>query len=628
MPAVAARAEPSGDRLASLSIEELSQIEITSVSKRAESLADAPTSVFVITAADIRRSGATTLPEALRLAPNLQVNRASAFEYTVTARGFASSSANKLLVLIDGRSVYSPLFSGVFWDVQDVVLEDVERVEVISGPGGTLWGVNAVNGVINVITRSARDTTGSLVALGGGNQETRGTARFGATLPEGGAYRVYATHREMRRTETESGTRVNDAGHHSQAGFRADGSVDGDLWMLKGDVYQGKRAQPLPGTIVISGLSVPLGNIPVSGSNLTAAWERRLAQGGAVAVQAYYDRAYRDVPPFFGDTQHIVDLQMQHSLGAHGAHQPVWGLQYREGRDRVSNGPYLAFLPERLSQTWISLFAQDEIALRPELQLTLGARAERNDYTGTEFLPTLRVAWKAAPQHLWWGALSRTVRAPSRLDHDTYVPGAPPYLLRGGPEVRAEVANALELGYRGQPTPNASFSATVFASRYKQLRTQEIDPSVTFLTYGNGMRGSTSGFEMWGSWQARPGWRLHGGFTRLRQHLELVAGSNDAAAVANAEGANPSRWWSLRSALDLGGSTELDATLRYVGTLPRPHVPSYTALDVRLGRRMSPGVDVSVTGQNLLGSGHGEFADVATRSYFQRAVVLKAEVRF
>jgi iron complex outermembrane receptor protein len=620
-------APPVHDPLKDLSIEELSNIEVISVSKREERLSDAPTSVFVITAEDIRRSGVTSLPEALRLAPNLQVARVSANEYAISARGFNGTAANKLLVLIDGRSVYSPLFSGVFWDAQDVMLEDIERIEVISGPGGTLWGVNAVNGVINVITRSSAQTQGGLLAAGGGNQEDRASLRYGGTFDGGVNYRVYATHFDNQHTETQSGERKDDAAHQSQVGFRTDWGRGSDTFMVKGDAYTGRDDQPLPGSISISGVQLQLGQISLSGGNLIGRWERSLAGGGGLTIQAYYDRTDRTVPPTFADSEDIVDLQVQYSASRIGAHTAVWGAEYRYGMDRVTNSVYIALLPANLDQSWSSVFAQDEIALLDDLQLTLGARAERNDYTGTALLPTARLAWKWAPNQLLWSAASRSDRAPSRLDHDLFVPGQPPFLLRGGSGVLAETADDYELGYRGQITRDASLSATLYHTVYDRLRTQQVDPSFTYLFYGNGMRGTTSGLELWGSYQAAPIWRLSAGFNRLRQSLHLTPYSIDVGAVQSTEGANPARWGIVRSSLDIGPRTQFDLTLRYVGALAQPAVPSYTALDLRLGWKLRPNVDLSIAGQNLLGSGHGEFTDIATRTDIKRAVFVKLVCR-
>jgi iron complex outermembrane recepter protein len=615
------------DPLKDLSIEELSNIEVISVSKREQRLSDAPTSLFVITSEDIRRSGVTSLAEALRLAPNLQVARISANEYAISARGFNGTAANKLLVLIDGRSVYSPLFSGVFWDVQDVMIEDIERIEVISGPGGTLWGVNAVNGVINVITRSAAQTQGGLLVAGGGNREDRTSVRYGGTFDGDVHYRLYATHFDMQHTETQAGDPKDDAAHQTQTGFRTDWVRGTDTFMIKGDAYTGRDDQPQPGSISISGEQLTLGQISVSGANLIGRWEHGLAGGGALTIQEYYDHTERTVPPTFADSQDIVDLQLQYSVSPIGAHTAVLGAEYRYGMDRVTNSIYIALLPPNLDQSWSSVFAQDEIALRDDLRLTLGGRVERNDYTGTGFLPTARLAWTWAPNQMLWSAASRTDRAPSRLDHDTFVPGQPPYLLRGGPGVQAETADDYELGYRGQITSAASFSATVYHTVYDRLRTQEIDPSFTYIFYANGMQGTTSGLELWASYQATTIWRLSGGFNRLRQSLHLTPYSVDVGAVQNIEGANPARWELLRSSLDLGPRTQFDLTWRYVGELSQPAVPSYTALDLRLGWRPRPNIDLSIAGQNLLGAGHGEFTDVTTRTDFKRAVFLKLEYR-
>lgn len=615
-------------RLADLSLEELGNIAVTSVSKRAESLSGAPTSVFVITAADIRRSGATSLPEALRLAPNLQVARINAYNYSITARGFNSQSANKLLVLIDGRSVYTPLFSGVFWDAQEVLLEDVERIEVISGPGGTLWGVNAVNGVINIISRSASDSQGTLLAVGGGNRQARASARFGSA-DFGIVYKLHATHSRFCHGEIEAGTPVDDAARQSQVGFGVERQSGDDKFSIRGAAYSGRHDQARPGSIV-TGAAIALAPISFTGSHVLALWQRQLDAGAGITVQAYYDRTERSVRPTFTDTQGIVDLQFTHALDVIGAHTPVWGAEYRRGRDRVDNSIYISILPDRLEQTWASLFAQDEIALGKDLRLTLGARVERNDYTGAEFLPNVRLAWQWAPNQLLWTAASRTVRAPSRLDRDFFVPVAPgsqSFVLRGGPDVVSELANSYELGWRGQITPRASLSATVYHTDYKRLRTQQVFRNPTFVQYSNDMAGSVAGLEMWGSLQALPNWRLHAGFSRMVQHLHLDPVSNDTTAVARTEGANPARWWSLRSSFDLGSQLEWDVIVRHVGTLARPLVPSYTALDMRIGWQLRPGIELSLSGYNLTGDGHGEFTDVITRAHFKRAAFASLEMR-
>ena len=609
---------PSTRELSELSLEQLANIEVTSVSKRPERLSDAPASVFVITADEIRRSGATTLPDALRLAPNLHVAQASGSGYAISARGVTNNSANKLLVLIDGRSVYTPLFAGVFWDVQDPMLEDVERIEVISGPGGTLWGVNAVNGIINVITRTAANTQGGMISAGAGNLIDGAAARHGGAFGGNGHFRVYGKYFDRGRTATAAGRVIEDAGHLGQAGFRADWNFMRDQVTLQGNAYRGSMEQPLPGSISIGGVELALAPIPVSGANLTARWSRRLESGSEVQVQAYLDRTERTVPPTFAEKLDIADVQFQHSMPVAGAHSLVWGGQYRYAKDRVSNSDLFAFLPADVNQVWSSLFAQGEANLRDDLRVTLGARLERNDYTGTEFLPSVRVGWKAAANHLLWSAASRTVRAPSRLDRDPFVPGKPPFILIGGPDARSEVANVYELGYRGQGPGRISYSVTVFRADYDHLHTQEITPSRTNLVFASLMEATTYGVEMWGSWQVTDAWRLSAGYMGERETFRLKPGSNDAGAVA-AAGRDPAHSWIARSSLNPSRSTELDVTIRGVAALANPDVPRYWTADVRIGWKPRADLELSLAGRNLGDGGHGEFTAIQTRSEIERS---------
>jgi iron complex outermembrane receptor protein len=613
--------------LANLDLQSLMKLEITSVSRRPEHLSDAAASIYVITGEEIARSGATSLPEALRLAPTLDVVEVNANNYTVSARGLSNSAANKLLVLIDGRSVYTPLFSGVFWDVQDVMLEDIERIEVISGPGGTLWGVNAVNGVINIITRSAAKTRGGLLAAGGGNLATIGAVRYGASAGSSGDYRAYGKYFELAHTETASGTAKDDAAHKGQAGFRGDWARGANEWTVIGNAYKGSEGQPLPGTIS-TGVKLDLGVVRFSGLNLSTLWKRQLAETSSITVQAYFDRTERVVPPTFAERLNIFDLQFIHSLKAGRNHNISWGAEYRASADHLNNSVYIAFLPADLNQKWSSIFAQDEIALTGRFRLSLGARTERNDYTGTEFLPAARLAWNVGAGQMVWTAASRTVRAPSRLDRDTFVPGSAPFLLTGGPDVVSEVANVYELGYRGQPSPALTLSVTAFHSLYDHLRTQEIAPSRTSLFFGNGMRGTTSGLEVWASYQAARRLLVSGGFNGFTDDLELKPGSNDVAGLIAQRGRDPKRSWRLRMALDLPRDSQLDVIARRVSERLNPNVPAYSAVDIRYGWKPRPGIELSVTGQNLLGNGHGEFTDVATRTEIGRSVFVKVVSRF
>jgi iron complex outermembrane receptor protein len=616
-------------RLVDLSFEELGNIEITSVSKRGERLADAPASVYVITGSQIRRSGATNLPEALRLAPNLHVARTSASGYSISARGFNGSSANKMLVLVDGRSIYSPLFSGVFWDVQDLMLEDIDRIEVISGPGGTLWGVNAVNGIINIITAEAGQTQGGLAAVSGGNRDAEVALRHGASLGSQASYRLYAKAFERRHTRTETGLDIHDEQRHRQIGGRLDWHAGNDKLALSADAYEGRHEQPAPGNIVITGVTIPLGPIPTSGTNLVARWDRQLDGGRTLMLQAYLDHTRRTTTPTFGEVLNQVDLQLQHGLQFGERHAFSWGAEYRRSKDEVTNSSYVAFLPARLTQAWSALFAQDEIGLRPDLRLTLGARTEHNDYTGREWLPSVRLAWKATPDDLLWTAWSRAVRAPTRLDRDNFVPGQPPYRLAGGPEVRSEVAKVLEFGYRGQPAKRVNLSATLFRAEYDDLRTTELTTSgPRAATYGNRMAGVVRGLELWGTWQPAPAWRWQASFNRLWQDLKVEPGSLVANAAQMTEGTSPARRSHLSVAWDIGPASELDVIVRYVSKLPLPLVPSYTALDLRWGWRPAQNVEVSLNIRNLNGGGHGEFTSQSTRSELDRAVLAKLVLSF
>lgn len=612
--------------IADLSIEELANIQITSVSKKPERLADAAASVFVITADEIRRSGANSLPEVLRLAPNLHVARTSGHFTAMSARGLsgtAGSQPNKLLVLVDGRSVYTPLFGGVFWDTQELMLEDVERIEVISGPAGTLWGLNAFSGVINITTRSARDTHGSVLAARYGQAGRDAVARYGAATGKGGSYRVYAKYFDRDHTELAGGGPVDDSWHRSQVGFRADWAGADSQFMVQGNAYDGTERQPRPGQ-VITGAPVVLGTIPQSGVNLTTRWTRALGAGASVSAQAYYDRAKRVIRPFFGHTDDIVDVQLQHSLGPLGRHSVVWGVNYRYSHERVTNSDYFAFLPAHVDQKWSSLFGQDEVTLGDALRLTVGARLERNPYTGLEFLPSARLAWKLGPAHHLWTAASRAVRSPARLDRDVYVPGRPPFQLDNAASMaRSEVARVYELGYRGQPLRDLSYSVSVFHNGYDHMRSQEIGPTRRFALFDSKLEGRANGIEMWGAYQLAPGWRLNAGYTALHERFSLKPGSTNTQALSN-RGRDPSYTAQLRVAFAFAPRWEFDVGVRRVAELPQPglQVPAYTAFDARLGWRVRPRMELSLAAQEL-GPRHAEYGGPATRTVFEPALALK-----
>jgi iron complex outermembrane receptor protein len=609
--------------LVELSLQELGNVKITSVSKKPERLADAPASIYVISREDIRRSGALTLPEALRLAPNLHVAQTSSAGYAISARGMNgsnNSAPNKMLVMIDGRSIYSPLFSGVFWDAQDLMLEDIERIEVISGPGGTLWGVNAVNAVVNIITRSATDTKGSLLSVSGGQPDSQAALRYGGAIGDSGSFRAYAKLLNRNSTDTAAGTPLNDSGHRSLVGFRLDFGGSDNHFDLSGNAYHGLEGQPAPGAISVGGSGLALGDVEFSGSNLTARWDGSLASGGNLQLKAYFDRTERVVPPTFSEKLDILDLEFLHSLAPVGRHGVSWGFNYRRSRDRVINSQFFAFLPGNLNQAWASAFLQDKVALADSVDLTLGARVERNDYTGNEVLPSARIAWRLSPDHMLWAAASRAVRAPSRLDRDARIPGLPPFLLDGGPAADSELADVVEMGYRGQPTRRLSFSATVFHTAYDHLRTLTVAPAGTYYIFGSDMAGHATGAEFWGKFQATPTWRISAGLITLHEKLHLKPGGVDVTAPAQV-GNDPSNTWQIRSSWDMGRSLEFDLAFRHVSDLERNLISAHTSLDARLGWRPREGLELAVSGRNLTGS-HAEYGTLANRAELDRGVVV------
>jgi iron complex outermembrane receptor protein len=606
-----------------LSLEELMDLEVTSVSKHPERIADAASSIFVITADAIRRSGVTSITEALRLAPNLQVARIDASQYSISARGFNNAVGNKLLVLIDGRTVYSSIFSGVFWDQQDTVLEDIERIEVISGPGATLWGANAVNGVINITSRRAQDTQGVLVAAHGGNQQAGATLRYGGALGENSHFRVYAKGSQLQNTEMASGGAVADGFDWGQAGFRLDWQVDRDSFTLQGDAYDGHaedRGAPDFG---------PIGRIDASGANLLGRWTHQL-DNSELRIQGYADHTERTDRNTFSPQADVFDIELQHSL-QHGQNRYVWGGGYRHGRDDVRPGVFLGlipagFIPSSQELNWWNVFSQGDLALTDSLMLTAGIKFEHNDYTGVEHLPSVRLAWKLAPQLSAWGAISRAVRAPSRIDRDLYLPTVPPFLLAGGPNFVAEVADVYEAGVRGQISSRVSYSTTLFWHEWDHLRSGSGPPVVLIE---NKIHGSAYGLETWGTWEVADALRLSAGLLLLRKRLDLDVGSTDPTGVTNPNLSNdPEHQWLLQAATDLANNHQLDATVRHVAQLPNPIVPAYTAVDLHYGWRMRRELELSVTLRNALDDQHAEFNPAPARSEIAREIYAKVEWRY
>lgn len=606
-PLQAAMGESELDRLLSLSLEELGQLEVTSASMHADPLSEVVASVFVIHGSTIRASGARSLPEALALAPNLQVARTDARGFAISARGMKTTLSNKLLVLVDGRPIYTPLFSGVLWDQKDTLLEDIDRIEVISGPGAASWGSNAMNGVINVITRSAAATVGGYASAYGGQDGHGAAVRQGWNAGEAGAVRLYARHGEFDATETADGLSVGDGWTHTQVGARSDWQLGRGTLTVQGDTY---RAESDPR---------PSGAVEVSGFNLLSRWAGTLSSGSDLQVQAFFDMVDRDDPLVLFDRTRRFDLDVQHTRQL-GQHLLVLGGGYRRAEDDSMPGLFTRLLPAAETLDWASLFAETMIALDEDLELDLGLRLEHNDYTGTEWLPSVRLGWSASPHAFFWGSASRAVRAPARFDRDFFLPADEPFIIRGGPGFRSEVANVLEFGYRGQPTGRLAVSATVFHHWLDRLRAGRPAPTGG-VEIANGVEGELYGAEAWATWRASGEWEIGLGLMALRKDLRLSEGFADPNAISD-QGNDPEHQAMLRLIRNLPGDQQLFLMLRHVAELPDPGIPSYTSLDTRWSWRPVERVELGIRAENLLDKRHAEFEPRAgyAQSVFGRSL--------
>jgi iron complex outermembrane recepter protein len=631
---------PSIGELKQLNVEDLMNVRVTSVARHSEKLIETASAIQVITQDDIRRSGATSIPEALRLADNLQVAQKNAHDWAISARGFNTALGNKLLVMIDGRTVYTPLYSGVFWDAQDYLLEDIDRIEVISGPGGALWGANAVNGVINIITKNAQDTQG-LYAEGGGGSEPHefGALRYGGTVGTETQYRAYAKYFDRGDEVLANGNPETDAWRQGRAGFRIDSQATSrDRLTLQGDYYDGHENVETGGT----------GD--QSGENLLGRWTRVFSDESDLALQTYIDQTHladpipsltasgvKFTPPgFLYDDLTTIDVDFQHRFPLGARNHVVWGVGFRRTHDAVIDAPALGFLPNDLRQNLYSAFVQDEIALRNNLAFTLGTKLEHNDYTGFEYEPDARLSWTLSPNQALWSAVSRAVRTPSRIDHDLSE-GSPPYfvILKGGADFTSETVLAYELGYRAQLNSKLSTSVSSFYNQYDRVRSTSITPGTLLpFFFANNLEGHTYGVEFSGDYQVTELWSLHAGYTLLREHLAVKAGQFDLSNGRN-ETADPKHQVSLRSSLTLPRRLELGAGLRWVDTLVTNNgpvastVPSYFELESRLAWHASDRLELSLVGQNLLHNHHPEYGFVdPSRQEIQRSVYGKFAWRY
>ena len=642
--------------LMEMDLEALMKIEVTSVSKRPERLSDAAAAIYVITSEDIRRSGVTSIPEALRLAPGLEVARQDSHTWAISSRGFNDEFANQLLVLIDGRSVYTPLFAGVYWDVQDLALEDLDRIEVIRGPGASLWGANAVNGVINITTKKAKDTQGLLVSGGAGNEERGfGTIRYGGQAGEHAFYRVYGKYFNRDDSALPDGTDANDSWSMWRGGFRVDWEpTDQNLLTLQGDIYTGELNQSVTVPLLTAPYSEVLTDkVGVSGGNLLGRWSRQFSEESDLSFKVYYDRTERD-RVVFDERRETVDLDLQHHFKIGEYQDLVLGVGYNVTWDHLRNSFAVQFDPTERTDSLYSAFVQDEIeVIQDKLHLTLGTKVEHNDYTGWEIQPNARLSWNISKRQTAWFAASRAISTPSRAEEDIrinrqVVPpgvfGPLPTLVSqfGSHDIDSKELIALELGYRIQPHDRVTLDLASFYNFYDQQRSLEpgapipIEPipapphSVIPFTIDNLIKGEVFGGELASSFQLADWWRLRVNVTAWSIQLHKRASSNDPA-LEGAEDDSPNYQVGVRSLMDLPCHLELDSGFRYVDGLQNRDVPSYTAFDARLGWRPHRNWEFSIIAQNIFDPQHKEFAPsyIQTQTTeVQRSVFGKITFRF
>jgi len=607
---------PPGD-LTSVSIENLMNMEVTSVSKKEQKLSKVAAAIFVITQENIQRSGATNIPDVLRMVPGLDVAQISANTWAISARGLNEQFNNKLLVMIDGRSVYTPTFGGVYWDTLDVPLEDIERIEVVRGPGGTVWGANAVNGVINVIAKSSSETRGGMVVAGGGNLDQGfGTVQYGSTLGKNLDYRAYVKYLNQDHLPGLDGEPAGDGGDLLRSGFRLDSTLSPeDKLTVQGDLYKGREGEGVIGLVpgVVNQSEGDLG-----GGYLQASWNRAYSEWADSTLQISFDRYERTLP--FTDNRNTLDMEFQHHFSWGERQDLVWGVDYRY-TNHDSNSAIVSYAASDNTRQLFSTFLQDEIELiQNRLYLTAGTKLEHNDYNGFDVLPSARLAWQPSQKQMLWTARSRAERTPSSGDvaaradvGETPGPGGIPIqlILNGNPDFKNEQLLAYEAGYRASIADFLSVDLSAYFNSYDDLRTIEIGtlalvsapPPAYFvlpLTFANEMHGETHGLEIAGNWKPAARWTINSGYALERAHMHLDPTSNDTILSKDTEGGSPHHSAQLQSHVDLGRGTAWDASVYFVDRLTALGVPAYTRLDTGLTWRFAKNASLSVAAQNLL----------------------------
>jgi iron complex outermembrane receptor protein len=616
--------------LKKLSLEQLGDTEVTSVSKEPVRVSQTPAAIFVITQEDIRRSGATSIPEVLRLAPGVEVAQIDASTWSVGIRGFGSGFSKSVLVLIDGRNVYTPLFAGVNWRLQNLMLEDIERIEVIRGPGGTIWGTNAVNGVINIITKNSKDTKGTLVSAGSGNfDQGTGEFRYGGGVGRDLSYRVYGM-AFARGPEFHSDHGNYDDWQLGQGGFRMDWDDESrDTITFQGDLYQGSIGERENIAFYHPPASLNLDDPEhVSGGNLLARWQHKMRGGSDFQLQAYYDRTYR-LGTQLGETRDTFDIDLIDHLTLLPRQDFIWGLGARwSPSDLIQTVATADFEPHKQSDNIYSVFVEDKVTIvRNKLWATLGSKFEHNIYTGWETQPSARLLWTPSSHQTFWAAVTRAVRTPSRLDEDLQLTGlvsaAPPFPIfieiAGNPKFASERLLGYEAGYRTLITSRFYFDISAFFNNYNNLTgfgaasitfAQSPPPSYTYLLitvpWANALIGNTDGAEISPNWKVTNWWQLKGSYSYLQMHLKDKEGITDASTAVTDVGSSPRHEVVIQSLFSLPKNFEFDPTYRYVSALPALAIGSYSTMDIHFGWRIAGGVELSVVGQNLFQPVHYE----------------------
>lgn len=612
-----AQQELSTQRLKQLSLEELMNIDITTLSKSPQRIFHAAAAVQVITGKEIRRSGARSLPEALRLFTSLNVARVNAREWVISARGFATTTSNKLLVLIDGRSVYTTLYSGVFWDVQDVLMEDIDRIEVIAGPGGTLWGTNAVNGIINIITKSSQATSGRplYVEAGGGIAERfSGALRYGGDLGASGSYRAYVKYFDRASTSFENGDDARDSWNGAQGGIRADFDPSpGDVLSIHGDLYDLRANQ------------FATDAASMKGGNLNITWEHELSENSSLRVRSYFDYSHRRLPGVFGEDLRVFDHEAELRT-RWGDHELAWGVGLRQGNSSVINSEVLAFLPAFVDGERYSGFIQDQIEIGERVRLTLGSKFSKGGRSSRIYVqPRASLGWTPGTDDFAWTSATSAVRTPSRIDRNYFIPGVPPYLLAGGPDFVAEKLLAFEAGYRRQLNPVVLVDVALFYNLYDDLRS--VEPELTYYVIKNGLEAKTFGGEVNVTTSITDWWNIRAGYSHLQKFIDVKAGSNDVNGGLG-EGNDHKHRLVLHSSMNIMSDWEADVMLRFVDRLPNPGaiVPSYATLDFRLGWEPTASLRVSVLVENVFTPYHAEFGRPVNRERVGREIFGKVSL--